>query len=209
MLGGAIAIVGSVELQRTYGLLKQRESLLEGLKEALKNSSGVPQEHVKASSGVPQEQTVLKLALVHHLHYLERVIFPLLHSPRLWKLLSQPLKQSADLVEQIISDSGFEDHLQITFAYSLADYCHITNRLASSRFRTSLGFAAGWTVPSLVIAGLCCFMAGTSCLVLDSQPVQVWATSFGVLGAALLLLLTFLAFIIGVPRPIELPFNNV
>ncbi|KAJ6521674.1 hypothetical protein DFH09DRAFT_1331091 [Mycena vulgaris] len=197
VVGGTIAIVGSVQLQRTYGLLRQRESSLAGLKDAL-----------KILSATPEAQD--PLALVHHLHYLERVIFPLLHSPRLWNSLSQPLRQSADLVEQVLKEYQFEDHLRISFAYALSDYRHTTNRLASSRFRTSLGFAASLTVPPLVIAGLCCFMAGALCLVLDSQPVGVWATSCGVLGGTFILLLTVLAFIIGVdPRPINLPFSDV
>ncbi|KAJ7631814.1 hypothetical protein B0H17DRAFT_1217688 [Mycena rosella] len=195
VLSGTIAIVGSVQLQRTYGLLKQRESSLAGLKTAVKTLS--------SSSNAKDA-----LALVNHLHYLERVMFPLLQSPRLWNSLSQPLRQSADLVEQIIKDSEFEDHLRITFVYSLADYRRITNRLASSRFRTSLGFTASLIVPGLVIAGLCCFMAGALCFVLDSQPVQVWATSIGVLAGTLLLLLTVLGLNID-PRTIELPFNDV
>ncbi|KAJ7479605.1 hypothetical protein FB451DRAFT_1239396 [Mycena latifolia] len=197
VLGGTIAIIGAVQLQRTYGLLKQRESSLAGLKAA-----------VKTLSGSPKEQDAL--ALVHHLHYLERVIFPVLQSPRLWSSVSQPLRQSANLVEQIIKDSEFEDHLRITFVYALSDYRHTTNRLASSRFRTSLGFAASLTVPSFVVAGLCCFMAGALCLVLDSQPVQVWATSLGVLGGTLILLLTVMGFIIRIDlRTIELPFKDV
>ncbi|KAJ7479626.1 hypothetical protein FB451DRAFT_1239426 [Mycena latifolia] len=200
VLGGTImiAIVGAVQLQRTYGLLKQRESSLAGLKGA-----------VKTLSGSPKEQDA-RLALVHHLHYLERVMFPVLNSPQLWSSVSQPLRQSANLVEQIIKDSEFEDHLRITLAYALSDYRHTTNRLASSRFRTSLGFAASLTVPSLVVAGLCCFMAGALCLVLDSQPVQVWATSLGVLGGTLILLLTVMGFIIRIDlRTIELPFKDV
>ncbi|KAJ7087118.1 hypothetical protein C8R44DRAFT_893280 [Mycena epipterygia] len=197
VLGGTIAIVGSVQIQRAYGLVKQRESSLAGLKDALNSSSRSAEE----------QDTV---ALVHHLHYLERVIFPLLHSPGLWSSLSTPLKQSADLVEQIIKDSDVDDHVRITIAYSLSDYRHTTNRLAASSFFTSLGFAASLTVPSLVVAGLVCFTAGASCFVLDTQPVSVWATSFGVLGGTMLLLITVIGFITGIdPRPVSRPFNNV
>jgi len=141
---------------------------------------------------------------------LEKVIFPLLHSPRLWSSLSTPLQQSADLVDQIIKDSNVDDHVRITVAYSLSDYRHATNRLAARSFFTSFGFAASVTVPYLVIAGLCCFTAGASCFVLDTQPVSVWATSFGVLGGTTVLLITVIGFITGInPRPVSRPFNNV
>ncbi|KAJ7461239.1 hypothetical protein FB451DRAFT_1269336 [Mycena latifolia] len=172
-------------------MLKQRESSLAGLKDVLNTLSG-------------QRNGPDPLALVHHFHYLERVIFPLLHSPRLWNSLAQPLRESADLVEQVIKEYELADHLRITFAYALADYRHTTNRLGRSRFHTSLGFAATLTVPSFVIAGLCCFMAGVLCLVLDSQPFQVWATSCAVLGGTVILLAAVLASIIGVaPRAMK------
>ncbi|KAJ6572990.1 hypothetical protein B0H10DRAFT_2105982 [Mycena sp. CBHHK59/15] len=197
VLGGTIAVVGSVQLQRTYRLLQQRESSLTSLNDVLKNLS-------RSQRGQDN------LALVHHLRLLEIVIFPLLHSPRLWKSLSKPLNESADLVEQILNDSELEDSLRITYMYSISDYRHATTRLATSRFRTSLGFAASLTVPYLVMAGLGCFTAGAVCLVLDSQPVQVWATSFGVLGGTMLSLIAVLGVIVGVePRRIGLPFHDV
>ncbi|KAJ7728137.1 hypothetical protein DFH07DRAFT_782273 [Mycena maculata] len=178
VLSGTIAIVGSIQLQ-------------------LRNTRRLPE------TGNRQAQ----LALVHHIRLLGRVIFPLLHSPRLWSAFSQKLNESADLIQQIMDNFEFEDSLRIILVYSLADYRHTTNRLASSRFWISLVFAAHLTVPPLVVGGLCCFTAGTLCLVLDSQPIPVWATSFGVLGGIILLVL---AMIIGFDiHPAEPPFRDV
>ncbi|KAJ7205951.1 hypothetical protein GGX14DRAFT_643677, partial [Mycena pura] len=132
VLGGTVAIVGAVQLQGTYGLLKLRESALAGLKNTIKLPESA------------DEQDALALAL--HLQYLEKVIFPPLHSPRLWDSLSPLLKQSADLLPRILMRNKVEDHLQISFSYFLADYRHTTNSLASTRFLTSIGFAASSSV---------------------------------------------------------------
>lgn len=179
VLGGTVAIVGAVQLQGTYGLLKLRESALAGLKNTMKLPESA------------DEQDALALAL--HLQYLEKVIFPPLHSPRLWDSLSPLLKQSADLLPRILMRNKVEVHLHISFSYSLADYRHTTNSLASTRFLTSIGFAASSSVPLLVLAGLGCSIAGAECLAIDSQPVQVWATSLGVLVGAIILLSLVLA----------------
>ncbi|KAJ6530101.1 hypothetical protein B0H19DRAFT_1192100 [Mycena capillaripes] len=181
ILSGTIAIVGAVQLQRIYGLLQQRDASLTGFNDTAKRLSNSQD----------------SLALMHHLRFLEVVVFHPLSSPRLWKALLQPLNQSADLVKQMIEESEVEEALQIAFAYSLSDYRDATNRLAASRFRTSLGFAADLTVSSLVIAGLACLIAGALCFALYSQPVGVWATAFGVLGSTMLMVLLVAAFIMG------------
>ncbi|KAJ7774072.1 hypothetical protein B0H16DRAFT_1510927 [Mycena metata] len=187
VLAGAIAVMGSVQLQRTYGLLQQREASLGSLEAAFKRNSG---------SQNKQDD----LGLLHHLRLLERVIFPLLHSPRLWNSLSQSFQDSADLVEKISKDCNLEDFHRITCAYAISDYRHATTRLETFRFYTSLGFAASLTAPYPVMAGLGCLTGGAICLVLDSQPVQVWATSLGVLGGTLLLLVAVLGVIVWGPR---------
>ncbi|KAJ6514555.1 hypothetical protein DFH09DRAFT_258293 [Mycena vulgaris] len=195
VLAGTIGIVGSVNLQRTCMLLEQRKASLAGLKEALQAVPGFP-------------QALHSLVLVQHLRSLERVIFPLLHSPWLWNSLSADLKDSAELLDQITKSSDYGVRMEVTNV--LADYRQTTNNLANSRFRASLGFTASFAVPYLVIAGLCCFMAGASCLVRDSQPAQVWATSFGVLGSTVILIMIRFAFVVGIdPRPIDLPFSDV
>ncbi|KAJ7731630.1 hypothetical protein B0H16DRAFT_1583243 [Mycena metata] len=199
VLSGTIAIVGAIQLQRTHGLLKQRESSLTTLRDGLKNAdrSSKEREHDE-------------VALVHHLRVLEMVIFPLLHTPRLWNTHSTALTKSANLVEQIVRESDFDDSFQITAPYALSEYRHTTDRLAQSALLTSLGFTASLTVPWLVLAGLGCFTAGVACLVLDSQPVQVWATSFAVLGATALLLILVLVCTLGFnPRPVRRPFRDV
>ncbi|KAJ7134381.1 hypothetical protein C8R44DRAFT_423537 [Mycena epipterygia] len=188
VLSGSIAIVGAVQLQRTYSLVQQRQSSLANLSDALKSPEGREQGN---------------LALVNHLRFLEMVIFPLLRSPRLWNTLSAPLRHSAQLVECIIKGESLTAAL-----YPLADYRHSTNRLAKCRVGTSLGFAASVTVPPLVLAGLACFAVGAICLVLDSQPIAVWVASFAVLGGTLILLLAVLAFVGGIDRPIALPFHD-
>jgi multidrug transporter EmrE-like cation transporter len=150
------------------------------------------------------------LAIAHHLRFLKMIVFRLLQSPRLWNELSVQLKKSADLAEDILRESNLDDADRITVAYSLADYRYTTNRLAQTAFRTSLGFAASLTAPWLVLAGLCSFSAGVVCLVLYSQSVEVWGTSFAVLGGTGFVLFAVLAVIIGVdPRSVTLPFPNV
>ncbi|KAJ7882292.1 hypothetical protein B0H13DRAFT_2278372 [Mycena leptocephala] len=205
VLGGTIAIVGSIQLQRTHELLKQRDSSLAGLEDVLKNIAG-------ASKG--QDMALgheLRLVLAHHLRFLgEIVVFPPLHSPRLWATLSVPLGQSARLVEQILKELEPEQSLLISATYSLSDYRHATNGLIKYRLGTSVGLAASLTAPYIVLAGLCCFTAGALCLARDSQPVQVWATSSVMFGGTILLLIIVVAFITGLDRqPIELPFNEV
>ncbi|KAJ7877165.1 hypothetical protein B0H13DRAFT_2547701 [Mycena leptocephala] len=198
VLSGTIAIVGAIQLQRTYTLLQQRESALTSLSEVLKDTAQFSKEFQRDN-----------LALAHHLRFLKMIVFRLLQSPRLWNELSVQLKESADLAEDILRESNLDDADRITVAYSLADYRYTTNRLAKTAFRTSLGFAASLTAPWLVLAGLCSFTAGVVCLVLYSQPVEVSATSFSVLGGTGLVLFTVLAVIIGVdPRPVTLPFPD-
>jgi multidrug transporter EmrE-like cation transporter len=199
VLSGTIAIVGAIQLQRTYTLLQQRESALTSLSEVMKDTAQSSKEFQRDN-----------LALVHHLRFLKMIVFRLLQSPRLWNELSVQLKKSADLAEDILRESNLDDTDRITVAYALADYRYTTNRLAKTAFRTSLGFAASLTAPWLVLAGLCSFTAGVVCLVLYSQPVEVSATSFAVLGGTGFVLFAVLAVIIGVdPRPVALPFPSV
>ncbi|KAJ7812424.1 hypothetical protein B0H13DRAFT_2144611, partial [Mycena leptocephala] len=190
VLSGTIAIVGAIQLQRTYTLLQQRESALTSFSEVLKDTAPASKEFQRDN-----------LALAHHLRFLKMIVFRLLQRLRLWNELSR-----GGYIEGVQPD----DADRITVAYSLADYRYITNRLAKTAFRTSLGFAASLTAPWLVLAGLCSFTAGVVCLVLYSQPVEVSATSFAVLGGTGLVLFAVLAVIIGVdPRPVALPFPNV
>ncbi|KAJ7892215.1 hypothetical protein B0H13DRAFT_2038671 [Mycena leptocephala] len=199
VLSGTIAIVGAIQLQRTYTLLQQRESALTSLREVLKDTAQSAKEFQRDN-----------LAIAHHLRFLKMIVFRLLQSPRLWNDLSVQLKESADLAEDILRESNLDNANRITVAYSLADYRYTTNRLAKTAFRTSLGFAASLTAPWLVLAGLCSFTAGVVCLVLYSQPVEVSATSISVLGGTGFVLFVVLAVIIGVdPRPVALPFPNV
>ncbi|KAJ7134366.1 hypothetical protein C8R44DRAFT_729820 [Mycena epipterygia] len=189
VLSGSIGIVGAVQLQRTYSLVQQRQSSLVDLSDALKSPEGREQDN---------------LALMHYRRFLEMVIFPLLHSPRLWNTLSAPLNQSAQHVENLIRS----ENLNAAF-YPLENYRHATNQLAKCRIGTSLGFAASVTVPPFVLAGLGCFAAGAMCLVLDSQPIPVWTASFVVVGGTVILLLAVLVFIGGIdPRPVALPFPD-
>jgi hypothetical protein len=205
VLGGTIAIVGSIQLQRTHGLLRQRESSLASLKDLLKNMAGASQ---RRDTALVRQ---LRLVLAHHLLFLEEiVIFPPLHSPRLWATLSVPLAQSARLVEQILEELEPEESLQISAMYSLSDYRHATNGLMKYRLGTSVGLAASLTVPYIVLAGLCCFTAGALCLAREGQPVPVWVTSCVVLGGTVFLLMIVVAFITGLDcQAIELPFNEV
>ncbi|KAJ7677108.1 hypothetical protein DFH06DRAFT_1169796 [Mycena polygramma] len=171
VLSGTIAIVGAVQLQRTYGRLQQRETSLTALQDVSKN--------------MPQAPELDNVVLAHHLRFLGMVIFPLLHTPRLWDALSEPLKQSANLVEQIFRESDRDHADRITLAYALADYRHTTNRLANSAFRTTLGFAASLTVPWLILAGLCSFASGAAILAFESQPIATFKPN----GLALKMLL--------------------
>ncbi|KAJ7909172.1 hypothetical protein B0H13DRAFT_2014812, partial [Mycena leptocephala] len=160
ILSGTIAIVGAVQLQRTYGLLQQRDVSLKGLIDIAKKISDSHE----------------SLALVHHLGFLEVVIFQPLTSPRMWNAISESLNESADLVEQTMEESKVEDALK----HFLLDYRYTTDQLAASGFRTSLGFAADLTVSTL--------------------PVEIWATSLAVLGSTILLIALVVAFIVGL-RP--------
>ncbi|KAF7356388.1 hypothetical protein MVEN_00971400 [Mycena venus] len=197
VLSGTIAIVGAIQLQRTYTLLHQRESALTSLGDVL-----TPQP-LKES-----EQD--NLALMHHLRFLKMIVFRLLQNPRLWNELSSPLKQSADLVERTLRESELDDAHRITVVYSMADYRYTTNRLAQTAFRTSLGFAASLTVPWLVLAGLCSLTTGALSLVLSSQRIEVWVTSLAVLGGTIVLLIVLLVVIIGGdPRPVTAPFHDI
>ncbi|KAJ7912177.1 hypothetical protein B0H13DRAFT_2477750 [Mycena leptocephala] len=194
VLSGTIAIVGAIQLQRTYTLLQQWESALMSLSEVLKDTAQSAKEFQRDN-----------LALAHHLRFLKMIVFRLLQSPRLWNELSSQLKKSADLAEDILRESNLDDVDRITVSYSLADYRYTT----TTAFRTSLGFAASLTAPWPVLAGLCSFTAGVVCLVLYSEPLAVWATSFAVLGGTGFVLFSVLAVIIGVdPRPVTLPFPN-
>ncbi|KAF7330852.1 hypothetical protein MVEN_02424600 [Mycena venus] len=197
VLSGTIAIAGAIQLQRTCTLLQQRESSLRNLTGALKN--------------MPKERECDGLALVHHLRFLEMVIFPLLHNPRLWNELSSPLKQSADLLEDIMRELQLNNALPTgTIAYPLSDYRHTTNRLAKYVFRTGLGFTASLAVPFLILGGICCFTAGAVCLVVSSQPAQVWITSLAVVGGTVLFLIALLAFTMNLHlHAISLPFEDV
>ncbi|KAJ7873952.1 hypothetical protein B0H13DRAFT_2348819 [Mycena leptocephala] len=184
VLSGTIPIVGAIQLQRTYTLLQQRESALTSLSEVLRDTAQSAKEFQRDN-----------LALVHHLRFLKMIVFRLLQT---------------DLAEDILRESNLDDADRITVAYSLADYRYTTNRLAKTAFRTSLGFAASLTAPWLVLAGLCSFSAGVVCLVLYSEPLAVWATSFAVLGDTGFVLFVVLAVIIGVdPRSVTPPFPNV
>lgn len=136
------------------------------------------------------------LALVHHLGFLEVVIFQPLTSPRMWNAISESLNESADLVERTMEESKVEDALK----HFLLDYRYTTDQLAASGFRTSLGFAADLTVSTLVLAGLGCLIGGAFCFVLYNQPVEIWATSLAVLGSTILLIALVVAFIMGL-RP--------
>ncbi|KAJ7912165.1 hypothetical protein B0H13DRAFT_2007893, partial [Mycena leptocephala] len=132
VLSGTIAIVGAIQLQRTYTLLQQRESALTSLSEVLKDTAQSAKEFQRDN-----------LALAHHLRFLKMIVFRLLQSPRLWNELSSQLKKD------ILRESNLDDANRITVAYSLADYRYTTNRLAKTAFRTSLGFAASLTAPWL------------------------------------------------------------
>ncbi|KAF7368261.1 hypothetical protein MVEN_00146800 [Mycena venus] len=199
VLSGTIAIVGGVELQRTYTLLRQRESSLTRLSDVLKGTAQSSKEFQRDG-----------LALAHHLHFLGLIVFRLLQSPQLWNELSSQFKKSADLMEDILRGSELDAANRIKVLYAMADYRYTTNQLAKTAFRTSLGFAASRTAPWLVLAGLCSFTAGAVCLVLYSQPVEALATSITVLGGAGFLLFMVLASIAGVhPRSVAIPFPNV
>ncbi|KAJ7909191.1 hypothetical protein B0H13DRAFT_2014874 [Mycena leptocephala] len=180
ILSGTIAIVGAVQLQRTYGLLQQRDVSLKGLIDIAKKISDSHE----------------SLALVHHLGFLEVVIFQPLTSPRMWNAISESLNESADLVERTMEESKVEDALK----HFLLDYRYTTDQLAASGFRTSLGFAADLTVSTLILAGLGCLIGGAFCFVLYNQPVEIWATSLAVLGSTILLIALVVAFIVGL-RP--------
>ncbi|KAF8189116.1 hypothetical protein K438DRAFT_1832952 [Mycena galopus ATCC 62051] len=167
VLSGAIAILGVVQLQSTYGLIQHRETSLANINDVLKAGK------VNAD----------RMAVIHHIRFLMPMVFSLLRAPRLWNTVAKDLEQSAEVMEQTVCmDFDVADSTRISGMHSLSDYWHATNSLAKSRFRPSLGFAATSTVPLLVIAGLCCFTVGVGCFVLYSQPLQVWATSFGLLG---------------------------
>ncbi|KAJ7189280.1 hypothetical protein C8R46DRAFT_1056999 [Mycena filopes] len=197
-LSGTIGIMGANQLQRTYGLLQQRETSIHSLADALKKMSHPSKE---ASED--------HVALFHHLYLLQLIIFPLLHTPRLWNTQSAIIAQSAPLLEQIILGSDLPKSLKITATYTLSDYRHATNRLAKSASLPSLAFAASLLVPWLVLAGLCCFTTGVLCLVFDSQPRQVWAVSISALGCTGLLLLGVIVFIVKFdPRPVAIPFGD-
>ncbi|KAJ7847422.1 hypothetical protein B0H13DRAFT_2091924 [Mycena leptocephala] len=188
ILSGTIAIVGAVQLQRTYGLLQQRDVSLKGLIDIAKKISDSDE----------------SLALVHHLGFLEVVVFQLLTSLRMWNAISESLNESADLVERTIEGSKVEaieeSKVEDALKHFLLDYRYTTDQLAASGFRTSLVFAADLTVSTLVLVGLGCLIGGAFCFVLYNQPVEIWATSLAVLGSTILLIALVIAFIVGL-RP--------
>ncbi|KAF7347398.1 hypothetical protein MVEN_01495600 [Mycena venus] len=193
VLSGSIAIIGSVYFQRTYRLLQLRESSLSRLRNVAEAMN-----QVRRQDG---------LALVNHLRTLEMVIFPPLHTPRLWNSLSGSLKESEDLMQQMMTDHALDDSLRIPALYALEDYRDTTNQLAKSRLGTSLGFVASLIVFPLILAGLGCFIAGAICLVLDGQPKSVRITSLAVVGGTILLFLVVLGFSVKDPRSVKPPFD--
>ncbi|KAJ7812417.1 hypothetical protein B0H13DRAFT_2144587 [Mycena leptocephala] len=80
VLSGTVAIVGAIQLQRTYTLLQQRESALTSLSEVLKDTAQSSKEFQRDN-----------LALAHHLRFLKMIVFRLIQSPRLWNELSSHL----------------------------------------------------------------------------------------------------------------------
>ncbi|KAF7332446.1 hypothetical protein MKEN_00126600 [Mycena kentingensis (nom. inval.)] len=169
VLGGNWAIVGSIQLQSTHALLSERKTAISELREALK----------KVQSDSRQ------LALLNHLHILDKTILAPIYHPQLWKELCETFQQSTEGMERVLRT--MDDAVQISAAYSIADYRDATRALKRYASQTSLGIAASIAVPSIVIAGLACFAAGASCLAVSSQPTAVWATSFGVVAATILL----------------------
>ncbi|KAJ7847432.1 hypothetical protein B0H13DRAFT_2091962 [Mycena leptocephala] len=121
---GTIAIVGAVQLQRTYGLLQQRDVSLKGLIDIAKKISTLTNPSLLSSSRLFGSRDI-----------------PTANQPRMWNAISESLNESADLVERTMEESKVED----TLKHFLLDYRYTTDQLAASGFRTSLGFAADLT----------------------------------------------------------------
>ncbi|KAF7302066.1 hypothetical protein MIND_00773300 [Mycena indigotica] len=175
VLGGSCALVGFIQLQHTQTLLKERQLALNGLRDTLRLVS--PEE---------QRDNPRQLALLHHFHLLDKIILAPIHYPKLWMTMGGPLLDSARIIERILKT--FDDSVQISAAYSLADYRVATDALMASAGRTSLGLAASAAVPAIVIAGLFCFTCGALCLAIASQPAAVWGTCVAVLAITFVLL---------------------
>jgi hypothetical protein len=183
VLGGCIAYLGVVELQKIHALLLRLTSEVSSIGDALEKHKA--QVHAAGPTSPYQQDPLHMQRLAEALQYLqfsEAIALHLLGDLRAWNENLAHLKAGTRSLEMVVSAvlSDSDMDTQVHVPDHLQNYIAATGDLVHAKMTVSLAFSARKAAPMTTFCGILCFIIGLLCFVKASQPMGVWVASFTV-----------------------------
>lgn len=176
VIGGCIAFMEAVQLQRIYTLLLRRKTSVSTITKALEHHT-LPLTESEPVADLP--------LLCLHIRFLEAAFLHALSGSHAWEETLSRERKSMTSVDNIIRRLDKRLHARVYM--HLHEHQSTTDELDKSKLDVSVALFASATLPIIVFVGVACLVLGGLCYVRNAQPPGVWITSFTVVGGILIL----------------------